>query len=410
MRLANGYVIRLLPRLLRHDATKGLLLVACAAAALLMANGSWAETYQRVLALPVPVPGKELTLVLFVNDFLMAIFFLLVGMELKRELTAGQLNSRARMMLPTLAALGGMAGPAVIHAALNRADPVALQGWAIPCATDIAFALGMLALLGNRVPTGLKVFLTALAVLDDLGAIVIIALFYGSGLHPWFLLGALVVFGFMGILNKRGVVRIPVFLALGLVMWWFMLKSGVHATIAGVATALTIPSNDSNGRPVMERLEHQLAPLVNFVILPIFAVMNAGVSFGGGGLATLAHAPALGVAIGLVAGKTLGVFGASWLTVKLRLGALPEGVAWRSLLATSVLCGIGFTMSIFIAELAFKTAPNAAPEAAVMAAELLNESKGGILLGSLVSAVVGVAALWFVLPRGDQHTADVPLD
>jgi NhaA family Na+:H+ antiporter len=410
MRLANGYVIRLLPTLLRHDATKGVLLVACAAAALAMANGSWAETYQRVLALPVPVPGKPLTLVLFVNDFLMAIFFLLVGMELKRELTVGQLNSRARVMLPTLAALGGMAVPALTHAAFNRADTVALQGWAIPCATDIAFALGMLALLGNRVPTGLKVVLTALAVLDDLGAIVIIALFYGSGLSPWYLLGALLVFGFMGILNNRGVARVSVYLLLGLVMWWLMLKSGVHATIAGVATALAIPQRDAQGRPVMEQLEHQIAPLVNFVILPVFATMNAGVSFGEAGLGTLAHAPALGVATGLFAGKTIGVFGASWLTVKLRLGSLAEGVDWRSLFATSILCGIGFTMSIFIAELAFKTAPGAAPETAARAAELLNESKGGILLGSLVSAVAGVAALWFVLPRRDQHTADTPLD
>jgi len=410
MKLANGHEERLLSRILAHDATKGVLLVLCAAAALLMANTSWAPTYQRVLDLPVPVPGKELTLLLFVNDFLMAIFFLLVGMELKRAMTEGELKSRERVMLPALAALGGMAVPALIHAWLNRGDQVALQGWAIPCATDIAFALGMLALLGNRVPTGLKVFLTALAVLDDLGAIVIIALFYGTGLHAWFLLGAVGVFVLMGLLNKRGVVRVWIYLALGLVMWWLMLKSGVHATIAGVATAFAIPQRDDAGNPVMERLEHAIAPFVNFVILPVFAVMNAGVSFGEGGLGTLAHAPALGVALGLFAGKTVGVFGASWLTVRLRLGALADGVDWRGLFGTSILCGIGFTMSIFIAELAFKTAPGAAPETTARAAELLNESKGGILLGSLVSAVAGVAALWFVLPREDQHTADTPLD
>lgn len=400
----------LLSRLLRNDATKGVLLIGCTVVALALANTAWQQHYLDALALPVPVPGKPLTLQLFINDFLMAIFFLLVGMELKRELAEGELRSRDRIMLPTLAALGGMVGPALIYWWFTRADAAARGGWAIPCATDIAFALGMLALLGSRVPTGLKVFLTALAVLDDLGAIIIIALFYTSQLKPWYLLGALAVLALMGLLNRRGTSRTSVYLLLGAVMWWLTLKSGVHATLAGVATALAIPMRDGKGKPVLEHFEHQLAPWVNFAILPVFALANAGVSFGAIGIEGLQSAVSQGVGIGLVAGKTIGVIGFSALGVALKLGSLPAGVTWRGLFGTAILCGIGFTMSIFIAELAF--APTDAGDAlAVQAgADMLGKAKAGILLGSFVSAGIGLAVLAMVLPSHRRLPADLPID
>ncbi|MFO0962346.1 MAG: Na+/H+ antiporter NhaA [Phycisphaerales bacterium] len=408
MKLSNGLESTWLERFLRSDASKGVLLVAATVLALLVANTAWQDEYRRVLALPVPVPGKELTLGLFINDFLMAAFFLLVGMELKREVAEGQLRSRDRVMLPALAALGGMIVPALLYALWNRGSDDALRGWAIPCATDIAFALGILALLGSRVPTGLKVFLTALAVLDDLGAIIVIALFYTHELHHWYLLGAIGVLLLLWLVNRRGVVAIPVYLLLGTLMWWLTLKSGVHATLAGVATAMTIPMRAPDGRTVMEDFEHRLAPLINFVILPVFALANAGVTFGDLGREGIFSSVSVGVAGGLVLGKVAGVFGASWLAVKLRLGSLPESATWMGIFGVSILCGIGFTMSIFIAELAF-SAQGAGTAAADFAA-MLNQAKAGILVGSFVAAVAGLAFMAATLrPRG-QEPADLPVD
>lgn len=409
MKLSNGLQALGLEKFLRNDASKGILLIAATVLALLMANTAWHDTYRSVLELPVPVPGKPLTLSLFINDFLMATFFLLVGMELKREVAEGELRSRNRVMLPALAALGGMVGPAVVFWFANRADHDSLAGWAIPCATDIAFALGILALLGNRVPTGLKVFLTALAVLDDLGAIIIIALFYTAELKPWFLLGAVGLLVAMWLVNRRGVTRISVYMLIGTVMWWFMLKSGVHATLAGVATAMVIPMRNRAGDKVMEHFEHQLAPWINFIVLPIFALANAGVTFGALGMDGVTSAVSMGTAVGLLLGKLVGVFGASWLAVVTKLGTLPASMSWRGLFGVSLLCGIGFTMSIFIAELAFKHHGDDAAALALADAHL-NQAKAGILLGSFASAVLGLGVLAFVLPKKSFAPADLPID
>jgi NhaA family Na+:H+ antiporter len=409
VKLANGLEALGLARFFRSDASKGVLLIGATVAALLMANTAWQETYRQVLELPVPVPGKPLTLGLFVNDFLMVGFFLLVGMELKREVAEGELRNRDRVMLPAFAALGGMVVPAVIFWLVNREHPDTLHGWAIPCATDIAFALGILALLGTRVPTGLKVFLTALAVLDDLGAIIIIALFYTDHLKPWYLLGAVALLVVMWLINRRGVKRLAVYQGLGVILWWLTLMSGVHATLAGVAIAMVIPMRDDSGHKVMEHFEHQLAPWINFVVLPIFALANAGVTFGNLGMEGVVSGVSLGTAGGLVVGKVVGVFGASLLAVKTRLGALSASVTWPGMLGVSILCGIGFTMSIFIAELAF---PQRSPDPAVaeLAIVHLNQSKAGILIGSFVAATTGLALLFAVLPKRAQEPADLPLD
>lgn len=383
-----------LAALRHHEASKGVLLVMAAIVALVLANTSAQPAYAAALDLPVPLPGKPLTLLLFVNDFLMAAFFLLVGMELKRELAEGELSSRSRIMLPAIAALGGMIGPAVIYWWFNSNRAEAQPGWAIPCATDIAFALGIMALLGKRVPAGLKVFLTALAVLDDLGAIIIIALFYTAHLKPWFLLGAVGVFVIMGLMNRRGVTRVWLYLLLGTIMWWFTLKSGVHATLAGVATAMAIPMRGPGGKEVMAPFEHALEPWISFGVLPIFALANAGVMLGELGPDGAMNTVSLGAAVGLLGGKVVGVFGASVLAVVLGLGSLPSGTRWSGLFGVAILCGIGFTMSIFIAELAFTGTAEG------MSSELLRgQAKAGILLGSAVAALLGLAVLAVVSRR-----------
>lgn len=389
---------------MHSDASKGVLLVACAVVALILANSGARGVYADALNVVVPVPGKPLSVQLFINDLLMAGFFLLVGMELKREIAVGELRSRERVMVPALAALGGMAVPALIYCMCNRQNPDALAGWAIPCATDIAFALGVLALLGSRVPVGLKVFLTALAVLDDLGAIVVIAVFYTASLKVWFLVGAAAVLALMWGLNVRGVARVSVYLLLGLVLWWLTLKSGIHATLAGVATAMMIPMQARDGRAVLEEFEHALAPWINFAVLPVFALANAGVSFGALGMDGLTSAVSLGTAGGLVVGKMVGVFGAAWLAVRLKLGALPQRTNWSGLFGVSILCGIGFTMSIFIAELAF-VAPADDPFGRVLAMQMLNQAKAGILLGSAIAAVLGLIVLAIALRAARETSA-----
>ena len=367
------------------EAAGGILLAGAAAAAMALANSPLERWYGAFLDTPVEVRagafGIAKPLLLWINDGLMAVFFFLVGLELKREVQEGELSRPSQVALPAVAAAGGMAAPAAIYAALNWGSPVTLQGWAIPAATDIAFALGVLSLLGGRVPASLKVFLLTLAILDDLGAIVIIALFYTANLAPPSLGVAAAALAGLAALNRAGVQRIAPYLLVGLVLWASVLKSGVHATLAGAALALFIPPRQAR------RLEHDLHPPVAYGILPLFAFANAGVSLEGVSLASLLEPVPLGIAAGLFLGKLAGVFVASFAMIRLGGASLPEGAGWGGLLGVSLLCGIGFTMSLFIAGLAFEGA-----DPAYMA-----QARLGILLGSLASALVGYALLRAVL-------------
>jgi NhaA family Na+:H+ antiporter len=319
----------------------------------------------------------------------MALFFVLVGLEIKRELLDGHLASWQHRILPGIAAAGGMIAPALVYLALNASSPPTLRGWAVPAATDIAFSLGVLALLGSRVPVTIKVFLTALAIIDDLGAIVIIALFYGHDLSPLMLGLAAVTMAALIALNRFGVTRLAAYIPLGLLLWFFVLQSGIHATIAGVLFAVTVPLQRSPGHPdaagsALHRLENALHPCVSFVILPIFGFANAGVPLGGLGLADLMQPVTLGCALGLFLGKQIGVFGSVWLVVKLGLARRPSGTSWPQLYGLALLCGIGFTMSLFIGLLAFGDA-----------GAMQDQTKIGVLAGSLLSAVTGWAVLRF---------------
>ena len=324
----------------------------------------------------------EKPLLLWINDGLMAIFFFLVGLAVKRELLVGELSSVRQAILPLIAAMGGMAAPAVIYTLINLGNPIGLRGWAIPAATDIAFAVGVLALLGSRVPASLRIFLLALAIADDLGAIVIIALFYAHDLAPaalgLALAGAVVLFG----LNRAGVRSFAPYVIIGVFMWACVLKSGVHATLAGVALALAIPlREDGEGPSMLERAENGLEPWVHFGVAPLFAFANAGVSLAGFTLNSMIAPIPLGIAAGLFLGKQIGIFGSTWLAVKLGIGEMPQGASWRQVYGTAVLGGIGFTMSLFIGTLAF---PDPAYAVAVRA---------GVLVGSILSALLGYALL-----------------
>jgi NhaA family Na+:H+ antiporter len=369
---------------LKSEAAGGVLLMIAAALALSIANSPVAPLYFSMLESYV----GPLSVLHWINDALMAVFFLLVGLEIKREFVEGQLSSWSRRALPGIAALGGMVAPALIYVAMTRGDPVALGGWAIPTATDIAFALGVLALLGSRVPVSLKIFLTALAIIDDLGAVIIIALFYTKGLSlPMLgLAGACIVA--LVVLNRMNVTRLWAYLGLGALLWFFVLKSGVHATLAGVALALTIPIGDGSDSDEPEHsplhtLEHMLHPYVAFLIVPIFGFANAGVSFTGMTPASALAPVPLGIALGLFLGKQIGVFGFSWIAVKTGLGTMPAKANFIQLYGVALLCGIGFTMSLFIGALAF-------PEDAV---ELGKATKIGVLLGSVTSALAGAVVL-----------------
>ncbi len=368
------------------EAAGGIVLVIAAVAALALANSPAAWLYERFLAVPLEIRidrfGIAKPLLLWINDGLMAVFFFLVGLEIKREVLEGELSQRSQIALPAIAAVGGMAVPAAIYAALNWGDPVALQGWAIPAATDIAFALGVLSLLGDRVPNGLKVFLLTLAILDDLGAIVIIAVFYSGNLSVASLTVAAAALIALLALNRSGVQRIAPYLLIGLVLWVSVLKSGVHATLAGVALAFFIP------RQRGPELERDLHPAVAFGILPLFAFANAGVLLEGVGFGALLQPVPLGIAAGLLVGKTVGVFGAAALAIRLGWARIPGGGNWSSLLGVAVLCGIGFTMSLFIAGLAFEGA----------GAEFALKTRLGVLGGSIVSAMLGYALLRAALP------------
>jgi NhaA family Na+:H+ antiporter len=386
---------------LQLEAAGGILLMIAAALALAAANTAAGGLYQALLATPVAVRigAFELAkpLLLWINDGLMAVFFFLVGLEIKREAMEGELSNRSQIVLPAAAAVGGMAVPAAIYWLLNRRDPVAIDGWAIPAATDIAFALGVLALLGSRVPQALKVFLLTLAILDDLGAIAIIALLYTAKLSWVSLAVAAGAIAVLAILNARRVTAIPSYILVGLVLWVAVLKSGVHATLAGVVLALFIPlrPQQPGGESPLRKLEHDLHPAVAYAILPLFAFANAGVSFEGMSFRSLLEPVPLGIAAGLVLGKTVGVFGMSALAIGTRLSRMPEGASWASLLGVAVLCGIGFTMSLFIANLAFG---DDAPRQAIAAVL-------GILAGSLVAAVLGCLVLGAALLRRAPEAA-----
>ncbi len=363
---------------IESEASGGILLMVVAALALIVANSSLRGAYFAFFKTDI----GGLSILHWINDALMAMFFLLVGLQIKREMLCGQLSNWSRRALPGFAALGGMIVPALIFLALNEGET--LRGWAIPSATDIAFSLGVLSLLGSRVPLSLKIFLTALAIIDDLGAVMIIALFYSGGLSISAVAGAAAVFAILIAMNLLGVVRIWVYLILGLILWILVFKSGIHATIAGVLLALAIPMSGEKGRSdaPLVKLEQAIQPWVVFLIVPIFGFANAGVSFGNVSLSNLADPVPLGVAAGLFIGKQIGVFSFAWLAIKLRLAERPAGASWLQLYGVAILCGIGFTMSLFIGLLAYASSPL-----------LQDETKLGVLLGSLLSAVCGAVLL-----------------
>jgi NhaA family Na+:H+ antiporter len=362
---------------------------------MLMANSPLSGLHAALMETPVGVQVAALTiqkpLLLWINDGLMAIFFFLVGLEIKRDFLEGELSSISQVMLPGVGALGGMVVPAGIYIALNRQDPVALDGWAIPVATDIAFALGLLTVLGSRVPTSLKVFLLTLAIFDDLAAIAIIALFYSGDLS----LGALGLAGaaliFAVAMNRRGISRLFPYVLVGIVLWVAVLKSGVHATLAGVLLAFCVPMRDAAGQSPLKRLEHDLHAPVAYVILPVFAFANAGLSLAGMGLDDLLHPVTLGVSSGLLLGKPIGIMLFVGAAIALGLARRPSGVSWGQLLGVSFACGIGFTMSLFIAGLAFEHGSG----------DYFAGDRLGILIGSFLSALAAHAVLHLTLPKAE---------
>jgi len=382
---------------LKLESASGFVLMFAAALAMVVANSPLEHYYGMLLEVPVAVQvgGLKIAkpLLLWINDGLMAVFFFMIGLELKREIVEGELRDRAMVVLPGIAAIGGVLVPVALYVLLNHGDPESMKGWAIPAATDIAFALGILMLLGSRVPPSLKIFLVTLAIFDDIAAIVIIALFYTSELSATALAVTAVCLLILGIMKKRGVSEISPYLWVGLFMWVAVLKSGVHATLAGVALAMFIPirsARDPERSPLRE-IEHDLHTLVAFAILPLFAFANAGVSLRGVGPGDLLHPVPLGIASGLFVGKQIGIFGCAWLAIRLGIAKLPTGSSWSSLYGVSILCGVGFTMSLFIGSLAFEST-------ATDIREIFDE-RLGIILGSVVSALVGYLVLAKSLPR-----------
>lgn len=393
------------PRSILHDflateAAGGLLLIGAAVLAMLVANSPLAPAYFHLLHLqtgPVLNPTiGPMTVHLWINDALMAVFFLLVGLEIKREFVDGHLSTWADRRLPFIAAAAGMIAPALVYLAVTQGDPGLTRGWAIPAATDIAFALGLLALLGKRAPASLKLFLTTVAIVDDVGAVAIIALFYTAALD-WLALGAaLLIFSAMLAMNRMGVVRLRWYLIGCALLWYAMLLSGVHATVAGVLAAIAVPVTRTPGAPddahsPLHRLEHGLQPWVAFAIVPLFGFANAGVSLGGAG-AVLTPLP-LGIALGLFIGKQAGVFGSVWAAAKTGIAVPPAGASWAQVYGVALLCGIGFTMSLFIGGLAF-TLP-----------EQADAVKIGVLMGSMASAMAGCAVLYFSARKKSGRSA-----
>jgi NhaA family Na+:H+ antiporter len=376
-------------RFLKMESSGGILLMAAALAALVLANTPLSSYYALLIDTPVEIRigAFEIAkpLLLWINDGLMAVFFFLIGLELKRELIEGELSNRKSVILPGVGAIGGMLVPALIYIIFNAGDAAAMKGWAIPAATDIAFALGIISLLGSKVPTSIKVFLTSLAIFDDIGAIIIIALFYTEKIS----IAALVVAAFciliLALMNRRNVESKSLYVLIGVVMWVAMLKSGVHATLAGVILAMFIPlkSKTKPDYSPLKSMEHDLHFAVAYIILPIFAFANAGIRVVGLSAEEIFHSVSIGIALGLFLGKQLGIFGFCWLAVKLNITRLPKGISWSSLYGTAALCGVGFTMSLFIGSLAFE-------ETGV---NLLFDERLGIIAGSLVSGIVGYLVL-----------------
>lgn len=377
---------------LAQEASAGLCLLAATIAALLWANSSFSSTYAEFWRTPLPFTGAnthpEVNIHFLVNDVLMAVFFFVVGMEIKREVLVGELARPRQAALPVVAATGGAVVPALIYAAFNGAGE-GRAGWGIPMATDIAFAVGIMALLGSRVPLGIKVFLTALAIADDLMAVLVIAVFYTQAL-VWPALGAAAFCLLLLVAaNRLGTRRIPVYLILGIALWYFTLRSGIHSTVAGVALAMTIPARREGD--LLYRLEHRLHPWVTFGVMPVFALANAGLALRRDILGSFHERVVVGIWIGLLLGKPIGITLASWVAVKLRWAALPANVRWRDLHGASWLGGIGFTMSLFIAGLAFRNDA------------LIERSKLGIFVGSLAAGIVGSLLLWRLHPATESQ-------
>lgn len=378
---------------IRLESSGGILLLAAAIIAMLVANSPLADLYSALLDTTVAVQIGALSidkpLLLWVNDGLMAIFFFLIGLEIKREMMEGELSSFSQVVLPSIGALGGMAVPAAIYTWMNWGDPVALDGWAIPVATDIAFALALLSVFGTRVPTSLKIFLLTLAIFDDLAAVVIIALFYSGDLSLTALLAGAAALFLAISMNRLGVTRTSSYVLLGVVLWVAVLKSGVHATLAGVLIALCVPMRDAQGESPLRKLEHDLHGPVAFAILPMFAFANAGLSLSGISIDDLMHPVTFGVVAGLLIGKPVGILAFVWLAVSLRFAQLPTNLNWTQLLGVAFACGIGFTMSLFIAGLAFEHGNG----------DFFAGDRLGILVGSILSAIAAYLVLHASLPR-----------
>ena len=390
--------LTLIEEFFRLQAAGGIVLVIAAIVALIWANSPWHALYSDLLGVPVGVRAGALALdkplLLWINDALMAVFFLLVALEIKREVVQGELSTARQATLPCIAALGGMLGPALVYSAINWGDPVTIHGWAIPAATDIAFSLGVLALLGERAPSSLKIFLLALAIIDDLGSIVIIALFYTADLSLLSLGLAAACVAALIVLNLAGVRNIAPYVLVGIVLWVCVLKSGVHATLAGVALGFAVPlGSKSDTDSPLRNLEHMLHPWVTYGILPIFAFANAGVSLTELSPSSLLDPVTLGIALGLYLGKQLGVMGTTWVAVRLGLGSAPSEVTWAQFYGMALLTGIGFTMSLFIGTLAFH------------GAEYGSAVRIGVLSGSLICALMGYLVLYAAAPREGTRAA-----
>lgn len=382
-----------LTRFLKLESAAGISLFLAAALAIVVANSPLYPLYEAFFATPVEIRvgglGIDKPLLLWINDGLMAVFFFLVGLELKRELLEGELRDIQMVILPAVGAIGGMLVPAIVYLYFNMGDDFTQRGWAIPAATDIAFALGVLTLLGSRVPIALKVFLTSLAIFDDIGAILIIALFYTSEISLSALTVVAICIPVLFLLNRRNVITRSPYIFVGAIMWVAMLKSGIHATIAGVLLAMFIPmrSKDKEDESPLKNIESDLHSVVAFFILPVFAFSNAGLNLAGVGVEQVFHSVSVGVALGLFLGKQIGVFGFCWLFIKMKLTDLPSGVSWMSLYGTAALCGIGFTMSLFIGSLAFD------PNTCAYCSGQAFDERLGIIIGSLASGIVGYLIL-----------------
>lgn len=371
------------------ESAGGILLMITAVLAIIVANSPLEPYYALLLDTPVEIRVGALEiakpLLLWINDGLMAIFFFLVGLELKRELVEGELSDKRNIILPGAGAIGGMLVPALVYLYFNIDDDAAISGWAIPAATDIAFALGILSLLGKRVPTSIKIFLTSLAIFDDIGAILVIAFFYTSKISFVALIVVAFCIPLLAVINRLHVESKTVYIIIGLVMWVAMLKSGVHATLAGILVAMFIPitSKKTPGFSPLKDLEHDLHSAVAFIVLPVFAFANAGINLSGVGMEQVLHPVPLGIAAGLFIGKQVGIFGFCWLAIQLKMSSLPKGMSWGSLYGTAALCGVGFTMSLFIGSLAFEETN----------INILFDERLGIIIGSLASGIVGYLIL-----------------